>query len=53
MKVQRSSTPRDVLGVPMLPPAPVSMAARSARSVLERLSGVLAPPPLVVRRERL
>jgi hypothetical protein len=39
------ATPADVLGVPVLPPGPVTAAGNRLRGVLGRLHGAMAPPP--------
>jgi hypothetical protein len=39
------ATTADVLGVPLLPPGPVTVAGNRLRGVLGRLHGAMAPPP--------
>ena len=39
------ATTADVLGVPLLPPGPVTAAGNRIREVLGRLHGAMAPPP--------
>jgi hypothetical protein len=41
-------TPRDILGVPMLPPGTVSAALTRVRARLRRLTDNLAPPPVQI-----
>jgi hypothetical protein len=45
---RRPLTPRDVLGVPALPPARATLATTRLRSALARLHRRMAPPPLQV-----
>jgi hypothetical protein len=40
-----TATPADVLGVPLLPPGPVTAAGNRLRGVLGRVHGAMAPPP--------
>lgn len=44
----RRPGPRDVLGVPVLPPGPVSVAANRVRGAVARVHAAMAPPPVRV-----
>ncbi len=46
MRTPRPTSPWDILGIPLLPPGPVTAVATRMRAVLGRLHEGMAPPPL-------
>jgi hypothetical protein len=44
--IRRAVTARDVVGVPRLPPGPVSALVSTLRDRVRRLHGAMAPPPV-------